>query len=117
MYKDYLAAIIKTPWTFFFGYGFAEPVLARDPHNIYLEMIYYCGVVGIVLVIVLFAFIAGVIRQKEPRVSQQNWLEKYIPLLMVMVLYFSLNGIFMVEVYPNIFLAFLSIYIVPKEEA
>ena len=116
VYLEYLEAITKTPLTFLFGYGFAAPGLQNDPHNIYLETTYYCGTVGLVLIVMLFVTLAGVIKRQDIRISKQGLIERYVTVGMVLILYFTLNGMFMVAVYPNIFLAFLSILICPKEE-
>ena len=114
VYLQYLEAITKDPLTFLFGYGFTAPGLRNDPHNIYLEIIYRCGAVGIVLIMVFFMSLAGIVKWQEPLAAQQSMAERYFIIAMVMILYFTLNGMFMVEVYPNVFLAFLAILITPK---
>lgn len=116
VYLNYLKAITKNPLTFLFGYGFASPGLQDDPHNIYLEISYYCGTVGLALIVILLVCLAGVIKNREPGVARQSFPEKYVVVAVVMALYFTLNGMFMVEVYPNVFMAFLSILLYPKEE-
>ncbi|MBO5323390.1 MAG: O-antigen ligase family protein [Oscillospiraceae bacterium] len=113
VYVACLKAICRDPLTFFFGYGFS--VLNQDPHNIYLEITYYCGVVGFVLIVVFFASVISILRRQTQQVAEQGMIGKYVTLLMVLVLYFTLNGMFMVEVYPNFFLAFLAILIPSKQ--
>lgn len=116
IYLQYLEAIGKNPWTALFGYGFAASGLEHDPHNIYLEIMYFSGIVGLGLFIALFVAMMGVLKQQEPSVVQQSWISKYVVLVMVIILYLSLNGMFMVVVYPNIFLALLAILIPEKQK-
>lgn len=116
VYMQYLDAITKNPLTFFFGYGFGAPDLPDDPHNIYLEIGYYCGTVGLCLIVAFFASVITGMKDQEPKVAEQSWISKYLPLTMALVLYISLNGMFMVVVYPVIFLSLLAILIPQKED-
>ncbi|MBE6959781.1 MAG: O-antigen ligase family protein [Ruminococcaceae bacterium] len=115
VYLQYIEASTKSLTTVLFGYGFGAPELSNDPHNIYLEIIYRCGVVGIVLILIFLTSLASVLKLQEPMAARQGRIARYLSIGMVMVLYFTLHGIFMVEVYPNIFLAFLAILITPKQ--
>ena len=116
VYVQYLEAIGKNPWTILFGYGFTAPGMEYDPHNIYLEIVYFSGIVGLGLFIALFAALIGILKQQEPLAAQQSWISKYLVVVMILVLYLSLNGMFMVVVYPNIFLALLAVLIPAKQE-
>lgn len=116
VYLLYLRAITRNPWTILFGYGFSAPGMEYDPHNIYLEIVYYSGIVGLGLIIALFAAIINQLKQKEPLAAQQGWIAKYITLTMFLVMFLALNGMFMVIVYPSMFLACLAVLIPPKQE-
>lgn len=117
IYLDYLAAIVKDPIIFFFGYGIATPELERAPHNIYLQIAYHMGVVGLVLIVGFLVTMVKVLKDQMSETQEQSAISKYVVLLMMAVLYFSLQGIFDVDFYGNMFIAFLAMIISPKEES
>lgn len=117
IYLDYLAAIVKNPIIFFFGYGIAAPELERAPHNIYLQIIYHMGVVGLALIVGFLVTMVKVLKDQMPETQEQSAISKYVVLLMMAVLYFSLQGIFDVDFYGSMFIAFLAMIIPPKEES
>ena len=77
-----------------FGKGLAAEALYRDPHMVYLEVVYYLGFVGIA---VLFLAYFGIFRMANKNCAgevKQNLISKYIVLGLVLVAYLSLHGIF-----------------------
>lgn len=111
----YWRAITQDMKSFFFGKGLSATALWRDPHNIYLETVYYLGVVGFLLILSVFINLA---REMKTRVSQigQHWISRYIVLLMMLILYCSLHGLFQVSFYGELFLAMLSLMLVKKQD-
>ena len=114
IYASYVRAIVATPVTFFFGYGLAAPGAGADAHNIYLEIMYHCGIVGLVLIAALAVALINTLKQ-QAGAEKQGFIAKYVVLGMALMLFMTLNGLFMVVVYPCFFLGFLAILITPKE--
>ncbi len=117
IYMAYIKEIVKSPLSFFFGYGMSTPELEKAPHNIYLQIMYYTGIVGLVLIIAFFVSINTVLNCQTDTTNKQSVISKYVVLIMILVLYFSLHGIFRVSFYGNIFIAFLAMIIPPKQES
>lgn len=111
---EYWIAITDNVRTFLFGYGMKEPVLRKDPHNIYLEIAYYFGVVGLCGFLLYYIAIAKCIQRMVPSSRNQNLIAKYVVLAMVAILYFALHGVFEVLTYAGIFIAYMSILILPN---
>ena len=114
IYKLYVQAIGKSAGSFFFGYGLSAPGAGADPHNIYLEILYHCGAVGLVLIVAFGVSLVAVVKRQMADVKQ-SFIAKYVVLGMALMLFMTLNGLFMVVVYPSFFLGFLAILISPKE--
>lgn len=116
VFAAYWDAIVDTPWSFLFGRGFQAVGLSKDPHNLYLEIAYYLGAVGLMLILAFYIAMVQVAKNKVRHGQKQNMIAKYVVLLMVMVLYFTLHGMFVPASYMAFFLAFLSI-LIPKKQA
>lgn len=116
IYAAYWKKIIETLPSFLFGYGLKAEGLFKDPHNIYIEIVYYLGVTGFALIGYIFGALMHMMRSLDFRVRNQHVIAKYTLPILVMVLFFSLHGIFQVVAYGDFFLAFLSLLIVPKEK-
>lgn len=114
VFAAYWEAIVDTPWTFLFGQGFQAAGLSKDPHNLYLEIAYYIGAVGLVLILGFYIAMVQVAKAKARGCPKQNLIARYVVLFMVMVLYFTLHGMFVPASYMTFFLAFLSILITKK---
>lgn len=116
IFEQYIEAICKTPGKFFFGYGLNAPLLGKAPHNIYLEILYYCGAVGFVLFASFISVMTGQLKRRSETIGSQSLIAKYVVFAMVLLLFMSLNGILMVDVYPSFFLGALAI-LIPVNEA
>lgn len=115
LFIDYGKAITKNVWTFLFGYGFNAPLLRKGAHNIYLEIAYYSGIVGLVLIVGFYVSMLRWIGKGTPGFQKQNIIAKYVVLLMAVVVYCSLQGMFLIHSYATFFLALLSLHIVKQE--
>ena len=49
IYVQYMGEIMDDPYSFFFGKGFAAKGFEKDPHNIYIEIAYHTGMIGVSL--------------------------------------------------------------------
>lgn len=117
IYLQYIRAILKNPLTFLFGYGMGTPELEKAPHNVYIEIVYYTGIVGFALFTGFVMSLIKTLKVQLPDMDKQSAISKYIALLMIAVLYFSLHGIFRVDFYGNVFLAFLAMIVTEKQES
>lgn len=116
VYAMYWASITEDMGTFLFGHGLAAEGLRKDPHNIYLEILYYVGFVGIVLYLSFCVAIFGSTARKAVGFRQQNVIAKYLVITMMAIMYFALNGMFQVIFHSEFFLVLLALMIVKKSE-
>lgn len=100
-----------------FGKGLAAARLNKDPHNIYLEIWYYFGLIGLVLFAVLFVALVYSLGSRIEGFRRQNFISCFLVIFVVMVTYFSLQGVRQILSYGSFFLAFLSIYFTKLEQA
>ena len=112
-----LKAIFKNIGTFLFGYGLGADGLIKDPHNLYLELAYYIGVTGLVLYAAFCIIMFRKMQRQLPRNTRQNVIAKYLLVLMMLVLYFPLNGMFITVLYSELFLTLMAVMMVKKEPA
>lgn len=116
VFLQYLKEITRSVPSFLFGTGLGGERLAYDPHNIYLEITYYSGIVGLGLFIGFYAAMVNRIGRSQEIDRKQNVVARYIVLIMVLVLHFALHGMFQVVTYGDFFVAFLSLKLVRKQE-
>lgn len=115
IYAEYWRMITKTWGTFLFGFGMASQVSGQGAHNIYIEIAYYFGVTGLILILMFYASMIRCVSKTVQLENRQNALAKYIVVFMVAVSYLALHGVFELLAYSCVFLGILSIMIVPKE--
>ncbi len=116
IFMTYIGAIFTNAKTLLFGRGLAVSNLGMDPHNLFLEIAYYTGIVGLILFLCFFFALLKVMRNKTEAVANKNPVAKYSALFMFFILYNTLHGLFAPVTYGGLFLAVLSILIVKKEE-
>lgn len=116
VFSEYFKVITESPQSTLFGVGFANEGLGKDPHNLFLEIIYYTGFVGLVL---FAAYYIAIVLElcKRPSSQQQGFFLKFFVLLMVLLLHCTLHGMFFLSSYFNFYLAFLALLIPPKASA
>lgn len=117
VYVAYLNAITKDISSLFFGAGLAANNLGKDPHNLYLEILYYLGIIGLVLTVVLCVAIVCAMRKRVGKTPKQRWIAKNITIIMAVLLHLTLHGMFSMISYAVFFFAFLSTMLVKREEA
>lgn len=115
-YADYLEIITDNPVNFLFGKGLAADGLVKDPHNIYIEIMYYVGVVGLILYSGFFVSLLLSMRTAVRKGWNMSIIGKYIVLIMVMLLFFTLHGIFQTIAAGDFMMAFLSTLIVKNPQ-
>lgn len=115
VYLLYLKEITEDLGSFLFGKGLAAQALYRDPHNLYLEIIFYTGVLGLVLLAGFYGAMVQMTLRRVSAGSRQNVISKYVVLAMVLILYFSLHGMFESIMYAEMYLGVLSILLTKKK--
>ena len=113
LYSRYWNVVTEKAVTLLFGAGLRAPILGKGTHMLYLEMLYYVGVIGLILVVGFFISMVQDMQRINPDARKQNMIAKYAVILIVAVQYLSLQGMFQVLTYGAFFVAFLSINITP----
>ncbi|MBQ8586802.1 MAG: hypothetical protein IJ453_01790 [Oscillospiraceae bacterium] len=117
VYADYLEIIFHDPLSLLFGQGLAADGLVKDPHNLYIEILYYVGAVGLVLYVGFYIAAARSMLRNAPENGDRSFFGKYIVLLLVLVLFFALHGMFQLITMGNFLMAFLAMLITKSPEA
>lgn len=114
VYADYLEIILHDVSSFFFGQGIAAEGLVKDPHNLYIEILYYIGAVGLVLYFGFYISVARGLLKNMPPIPKGGLLGRYMVLLVVMILFFTLHGMFQLITMGDFMMAFLAMKILPR---
>lgn len=111
VYAQYMEAILDNGFSFFFGAGLGADSLYMDPHNLYIELTYYLGITGLILYAAFYFSMVYMVRKRVSGTRKQNVFSKYSVVLIMLVLYFTLHGMFVEIFYAGSFLALLSVMI------
>lgn len=112
VFVRYYRAITEDLGSVFFGKGLAENNLGLDPHNLFLEIAYYLGIVGLGLII---AYYVSLVHAIDTNLKQQNIIARYVVLLIVLMFHMTLHGMVIFHTYAAFFMAAVAMLIVPKE--
>lgn len=116
IYQKYWNEIMETTGSLLFGRGLSAQALERDPHNLMLEVMYYTGVVGTLLVVWFYCCIGSQVGRMTTDAGKQNFYAKYVVLLMILIVFSTLSGMFAVVAGGVFFMAFMSILITKELE-
>lgn len=116
VFARYWNSITRNAGSFLFGNGFAAKRLGKDPHNLYLEIWYYSGAVGLLLMAGFYSSMVRMVQRKTSGFAKQNVFAKYVVLLAILTVFMSLHGVFSILIYGEFYLAFLSILLTRKNE-
>ena len=116
VFVEYFRAITDSVSSALFGVGLNQSNLGRDPHTLFLEISYYVGIVGLVLMGLYYAFL---IKAIDVNLKQQNFIARYVVLFMVLMIHMTLHGMTTFPTYASFFMAALAMLITPvkKEDA
>lgn len=116
LFMTYFNAITTDPVSILVGKGLAAANLGRDPHNLFLEITYYTGLTGLILMVTyLGILIRGVVKSRET-VRKQNYISKYAVVLVVVALHVTLHGMMALASYVALFAAVVSMMVPKKQE-
>lgn len=116
VYGQYLKKIFETPLSALLGYGLGANGLHKDPHNLILEIAYYLGVVGLGAIVGYTICLFRQMKLLTDQYNKQNFFAKYLPILFVGVLYFTLQGMFQSVFYAELFLVLLALLLIKRSE-
>ena len=88
-----------------FGMGLHAEALERGTHNMFLEITYYTGIVGLTLYICYFCGLIHLLNHRAEQVCRQKFLAKYIVVIVTGILFSTLHGMFSAVSYVMLFLA------------
>ena len=113
VFVDYFRAITDSVGSALFGVGLNQSNLGRDPHNLFLEISYYVGIVGLVL---MGLYYTSLIKAIDVNLKQQNFIARYVVLFMVLMIHMTLHGMTTFPTYAAFFMAALAMLITPVEK-
>lgn len=92
LFVKYLEAVMASGHTLLFGYGLDAPYLRLGPHNLYIEITYYLGAIGLFLYAVYFFMLLFRVRNQAPGSNKDRFMRYAAPALLLAV-YFTLQGV------------------------
>lgn len=113
LYIRYWSVVTENIGNILFGMGMNAPLLGKGTHMLYLEIIYYVGMLGLILILGFFIGLALDLQKGNPAVKRQSLIAKYAVVALTAIQYLSLQGMFQVLTYGVFFVAFLTIQITP----
>ena len=113
VFVEYFRAITKSVGSVLFGAGLGAGKLSRDPHNLMLEISYYVGLVGLVLMVVYYICL---IKAIDANLKQQNFVARYVVLFMVVMVHMTLHGMTAFPTYASFFMAAVAMLIIPENK-
>ena len=115
LFMRYWDAITGSPRNFLIGHGFDAPLLEKGAHNIYLEIAYYLGIIGVVLMVVFYiALLYGMQKYAQHEQKHSN-IRRHAVIFVAAVLYLSLQGIFQIVTYGGFFVAAITLLLDRRE--
>ncbi len=114
---EYLHEITKSAGNLFFGAGLSADILGRGTHNLFLEIVYYYGLVGLgVMIAYIVSLIRLTLRRFEDSMGKKNGILKYTVLLIFLLLFGTLQGLRFSITYVLLYLSILAMIIIPKKD-
>lgn len=105
LWGEYLAYINGNPTIFLFGNNLDCELLSLGTHNIFIEMWYSVGVVGLILMLL---FLILLLNNVNHNIIKQNKLPiRFLPLISIALLYFFLQGFTQILFYVSIFISYM----------
>ena len=114
LFVQYWNVITQNIGSILFGLGLDAPILGKGTHNLFLEVVYFTGVVGLVLMAALYIGLVQDVQKGNREIKGQSLIAKYAVLLIMAAQYMTLQGMFQVVTYAGLFMALLSIHLCPR---
>ena len=111
LFQIYLAKILSSASSLLFGEGMAAEILELGTHNLYLEVLYYIGLLGFLL---YFGFLGMLVFQVQRNAHVQilsRGLFRYLAVIVFCALFCSLQGMYILPVYGLMYMSLISLHI------
>lgn len=113
---DYLAEITQSAGVLLFGSGLSADILRRGTHNLFLEVVYCFGAVGLIAMLAYFATLGGLFsRAFDHKAHARGGMLKYAALVAFVLLFCTLQGLTFTITYIMLYLAILAMEITPND--
>lgn len=109
LFKEYWREILSSPIIVLFGKGLSAHLLKKGTHNLFLEIQYYLGSIGLILFLLYFGTVIIGMHKKHLTGSATSKLFNYSPLIVFIAIFSSLQGMLSVSVYTLLYLSIISI--------
>lgn len=109
LFAIYFREILSSVKVFFVGEGMSADILKKGTHNLFLEIHYYVGLIGLGLYILYFIKLGNWVKRKYRAYKESSSLFNYASLIIFIALFCSLQGMFSISVYALLYLAIISI--------
>ena len=110
----YFDDITQSVSSLFFGHGLSAEILERGTHNLFLEIVYYFGLVGLFLMIAYVILLLRVLSQQDRDLIHSNGVFRYTALIVFIALFCTLQGMTFSITYIMLYLAILATEIAPN---
>lgn len=107
LWTRYAENIFSSLGIFFFGNGLDAPLLVQGAHNLYLESLYYIGSIGLMLISLSYKSSFHFIIHGYKRYNFTYKCIAALTLVILLVVYWSLQGLFGFATYFQFFIAIL----------
>lgn len=107
LWAKYADNIFSSLYVFLFGNGLDAPLLIQGAHNLYLEIWYYVGSLGLILLTASYISSFKVILKDFNEYVFSYKCIAMLTLVVLLVVYWSLQGFFSFSVYFQFYIAFL----------
>ena len=109
LFEIYWREVLSSPGIMLLGKGMSAQLLEKGTHNLFLEIQYYIGLIGLILFFFYFGTLIILVKKKRTTGSAASRMFNYFPLIVFIALFCSLQGMFSISVYTLLYLAVISI--------
>lgn len=111
LFASYFRAITEDLGSALIGKGLAAGNLGQDPHNLFLEITYYMGLVGLVLMVGYYSFLVRAVAIKVKAMRTQTFIATYVTLMIAAILHVTLHGMTALVSYATFLVASMAMLI------
>lgn len=109
LFEIYWCEVLSSPGIMLLGKGMSAQLLEIGTHNLFLEIQYYIGLIGLILFFFYFGTLIILVKKKRTTVCAASRMFNYSSLIVFIALFCSLQGMFSISVYTLLYLAVISI--------
>lgn len=109
LFEIYWREVLSSPGIMLLGKGMSAQLLEKGTHNLFLEIQYYIGLIGLILFFFYFGTLIILVKKKRTTVCAASRMFNYSSLIVFIALFCSLQGMFSISVYTLLYLAVISI--------